>query len=305
MRLYSLPVAILFVATMAANLCSQIAKNSFVKKYPSAVDKYLFIAAGGAVSVAVILFLGKIESLSLFTLLTACGFGALTLIQSYFMLKALDCGSFAYTGVIISLSTVIPAFSGAIFWHEKLSALQITGIALLAACFVLCAGKDEEKKDGGVKWFIYVLVAFVATGLIGVMQKIHQTSEYADELNGFLTISFLISTLSAAICAVVAAVKSKSTVSDENVNADSGKKRSYSAVGILLIVLSGVGVALNNVINLYLSGKVDSAMFFPIVNGGGLVLVTISSVILYKEKLSKKQWAGVLIGIAAVIMLSL
>ena len=202
MWLYSLPVVALFVITMAANLISQITKNSFVKKYASAADKYLFIAFGGIVSVAVLFLFGGIKTLSPFTLLTACGFGALTLIQSYFMLRAYDSGSFAYTSVIVSLSTIIPAFSGAIFWNETLYPAQIAGIVLLVLCFALCVGKDKEKKQMSVKWLACVFLAFLSTGFIGVMQKVHQSSAYADELNGFLIISFLISVLAAGICAV-------------------------------------------------------------------------------------------------------
>ena len=301
MWLYSLPVVALFVITMAANLISQITKNSFVKKYASAADKYLFIAFGGIVSVAVLFLFGGIKTLSPFTVLTACGFGALTLIQSYFMLRAYDSGSFAYTSVIVSLSTIIPAFSGAIFWNETLYLTQIAGIVLLVLCFALCVGKDKEKKQMSVKWLACVFLAFLSTGFIGVMQKVHQSSAYADELNGFLIISFLISALAAEICAVLA-LKRKKT--EQNDNAD-GEEKPAKGVGYFLpIVLSGVGVALNNVINLYLSGKVDSAVFFPIVNGGGLILVTLCAVVLYREKLSVKQWAGIIVGIISVVLLS-
>ena len=55
--------------------------------------------------------------------------------------------------------------------------------------------------------------------------------------------------------------------------------------------------------NLYLSGVMDSAVFFPIVNGGGFVLATIAAVLLFKEKLSTKQWIGVVLGIASVVFL--
>ncbi len=294
-------MVVLFVITMAANLTSQITKNSFVKKYASAADKYLFIAFGGLVSVAVLFLFGGIKTLSLFTFLTACGFGALTLIQSYFMLRAYDSGSFAYTSVIVSLSTIIPAFSGAIFWNETLYPAQIAGIVLLVLCFVLCVGKDKEKKQMSVKWLIYVFLAFLSTGFIGVMQKVHQSSAYAGELNGFLIISFLISALAAGICAVIAV---KRGAEKQKAPKDNGEKPAKGFVYPLLIVLSGVGVALNNVINLYLSGKVDSAVFFPIVNGGGLILVTLCAVVLYREKLSVKQWAGIAVGIISVVLLS-
>ena len=301
MWLYSLPLVALFVITMAANLTSQITKNSFVKKYASATDRYLFIAFGGIVSVAALFLSGGIKTLSPFTVLTACGFGALTLIQSYFMLRAYDSGSFAYTSVIVSLSTIIPAFSGAIFWNETLYPAQIAGIVLLVLCFALCVGKDKEKKQMSVKWLAYVFLAFLSTGFIGVMQKAHQSSAYADELNGFLIISFLISALAAGICAVIALKRKKN---EQNDNAD-GEEKPAKGVGYFLpIVLSGVGVALNNVINLYLSGKVDSAVFFPVVNGGGLILVTLCAVVLYREKLSVKQWAGIIVGIISVVLLS-
>ena len=69
------------------------------------------------------------------------------------------------------------------------------------------------------------------------------------------------------------------------------------------MVLSGVFVAINNKFNLYLSGVLDAAVFFPIVNGGGLVLTSVASVILFREKLSKKQWIGVIIGILSVILI--
>ena len=72
-------------------------------------------------------------------------------------------------------------------------------------------------------------------------------------------------------------------------------------LGIMLA--SGVCVAVNNKLNLYLSGVMDSAVFFPIVNGGGLVLTTLAAVLLFKEKLSTKQWIGVVIGIASVVFL--
>ena len=70
-----------------------------------------------------------------------------------------------------------------------------------------------------------------------------------------------------------------------------------------LFAAGGVGVALNNLINLYLSGVVASAVFFPIVNGGGLILITIASVVFFRERLTGRQWTGLGLGIAATLLL--
>ena len=69
------------------------------------------------------------------------------------------------------------------------------------------------------------------------------------------------------------------------------------------MVLCGVFSAINNKFNLYLSGVIDSAVFFPIVNGGGLILTTISAFILFKERCTKKQWGGLFFGILSVVFL--
>ena len=73
---------------------------------------------------------------------------------------------------------------------------------------------------------------------------------------------------------------------------------------MLVMMVSGACVAVNNKLNLYLSGVMDSAVFFPIVNGGGLVLTTVAAFLLFKEKLTKKQWVGLIVGICAVVFLA-
>ena len=70
-----------------------------------------------------------------------------------------------------------------------------------------------------------------------------------------------------------------------------------------LLVVAGIAIAFNNKLNLILSGIMDSAVFFPLVNGGGLVLTTVGGVIFFKEKLTVLQWIGVVVGIASVVLL--
>jgi drug/metabolite transporter (DMT)-like permease len=81
------------------------------------------------------------------------------------------------------------------------------------------------------------------------------------------------------------------------------KKKLLTTTPIIMMIVCGICIAVNNVLNLYLSGAMDSAVFFPIVNGGGLILTTLSALILFKEKLSVKRWIGIIFGIVAVILL--
>ena len=74
---------------------------------------------------------------------------------------------------------------------------------------------------------------------------------------------------------------------------------------LVLIVVAGAFASVNHKLNLYLSGVMSSAVFFPIVNGGGLVLATLAALVIFREKLTKKQWCGVTIGILSVLCLCL
>ena len=66
-----------------------------------------------------------------------------------------------------------------------------------------------------------------------------------------------------------------------------------------------VGILLGSFQSLYTyaSSIIDGTLLFPAYNGGATLLVTLSGVILFREKLSKRQLLGVLTGAAAIILM--
>ena len=255
--------------------------------------RYVYTAITSLVSAILLAVLGDLGSISLFTVLLGLAFGIVTALQSVFYLKAFEIGPFSYTTVIVTLSTIIPTLSGCIFWDEKISIPQIIGIILMVVCMILSVDFGTDRL-GSVRWLIYTLIAFLATGIIGVFQKWHQSTEYSSELDVFLVIAFAVSFLFSLGAAFVTG-GIRGTVRD--VGAELSAKR------LLLIVISGACVAVNNKINLYLSGVMDSAVFFPVVNGGGLLLNAIASVVVFREHLGVKKWVGIGIGILALLLL--
>ena len=122
------------------------------------------------------------------------------------------------------------------------------------------------------------------------MQRWHQSTEYKNELDEFLVIAFVISVIFSAL----------GMISNKTSDADSAKneklRRNVWVWLIIGMLVSGACIAANNKLNLYLSGVMDTAIFFPIVNGGGLVLTSLAAFIIFKEKLSLLQWIGLVIG---------
>ena len=80
-------------------------------------------------------------------------------------------------------------------------------------------------------------------------------------------------------------------------------RRDLAPFAIALMIVCGICAAANNKMNLYLSGVMSSAVFFPIVNGGGMILSAITSLFLFKEKFTAEKWIGISLGIVAVVLI--
>ena len=60
-----------------------------------------------------------------------------------------------------------------------------------------------------------------------------------------------------------------------------------------------------NTVNLFLVGVMPSIIFFPIANGGLLIMTMLAAVIFFKERLRLVQWLGILLGLGAMCMLGI
>ena len=289
---------ILLACSLIAVVLGTVIKKYYMRESVKGLTPvFLYNAITGLVSAIIIFFWGGIDKVSLFTLLLGIVFGLITTLQTITLLKAMEIGPMSYTTLINSFSTLIPTLSGALFFNEKIELVHIFGIILMIISFVLSVDKSKNNDSASIKWLIYSIIAFICTGGIGVMQKIHQSSDYKGELNAFLVLAFVVSFVFAIILTLLFSKKENNSILQKN---KSGK---VNYIILLVTVIAGACVAVNNKLNLYLSGVMDSAVFFPIVSGGGLVLTTISALIVFKEKLTKKQWAGIVIGILSVILL--
>ena len=283
---------VLLILSMSAALAGSIVRKIYTDKTAGSIRWiYLFNIVCSLLPCGILLVWDGLGNVSLFTVLLGSLFGLVTVAQTVFNLKALETGPMSYTTVICSFSTIISALSGAVFFGESLGATHIIGMVLMAASFLLAVNRQPGRKTAGIRWLVYCIITFVCTGGIGIMQKVHQSSVYREELNGFLVIAFAVSAV-ASVPLLLTAPKGGKTA---------GSKTAWLLAGCL--VLSGVCVALNNKWNLYLSGVMDSAVFFPIVNGGGLILSALAAVVFFREKPTKLQWLGILLGIASVIFL--
>lgn len=285
----------LLIITLLAALCVSVTRKHCMDKTlgkKSIIYFYNSICFGtAAIALATT---GGFATVSLFTIVLAVLFGIVTALAGISQSEALTCGPMSYTSVICSFATLISAMSGVLFYDEKVGFTHIVGIILMLVSFAFAAEKGENQKSANIKWLLLCITALVSVGLIGLLQKIHQESEFKAELNAFLVIAFGVST---AICLALAF-----TFRIKEKKADNSLKAFEKSI-IYIAIFAGMCSATNNRINLYLSGEMDSAVFFPIVNAGGLVLSILAAVLVFRERLSKKKMMGLILGILSVVVL--
>ncbi len=257
--------------------------NNVCKKHLHTNDHiYRFNMITYGVCILLLAFFVLNSGISLYTIALALVFGVFTALSNLYKMLSLSTGPMHITLLITTSSMIIPTMSG-IFFGEHFSMQKLIIVIVLIFFIYISLGKAEDTKINK-KWVIFCLLAFIFQGGIGVLQKIHQNSVYKDEANGFLLVAF--------ICSLIySRIRAKKSFKEVRF----GKKH------ILLAIVCGVCTYAMNILNLKLSGLLPSQLFFPLVNGSAIVLSSLFSVLIFKEKISRKQLVGLCGGILSLI----
>ncbi len=269
------------------SICSMVTQNSlfnYFSKKELKTDAHIHRFNGIVYVVCILLFgIGLVNNkVSVFTMLTGLLFGVVTALTNLYKMKALSSGTMHITLLITTSSMIIPTMSG-VFFGEHFSIQKLLLVFVLIGFIYLSLDKSESLKVNK-KWLFFCAAAFVLQGSIGVLQKIHQTSVYRAETSGFLFAGFICSFIYSSIMA-----------------RKGFKEVRFTKRHILVGIACGICTYTMNILNLKLSGLLPSQLFFPLVNGSSIVLSSLMSVVIFKEKISKKQLIGLCGGIISLI----
>ena len=215
------------------------------------------------------------------------GFAAAYIAATVGLIYALKLGSMAITALVNSYSLLIPTFYGIIFLRESVKVAGIIGIALLLVSLFLLGAK-KERATGGVKWLVFLVVAFVGNGMCSTVQKIQQIN-----MDGAYKSEFMIFALIAAFVVFAGFAFARGNV----------KNNLPPCAGFGS--LNGVFNGAVNFLVLILTGLIPNSVLFPCISAGGIVLSLFTALFLFKEKLSAFQIVGYALGLTSVILLNI
>lgn len=209
------------------------------------------------------------------------------------IINALRSGPVAQTSLIVQLSLIGTTVWGFIFWGAPLTPVVAVGIALVIAAICLCL--YEKKGDDGQKlslrWLVFVLMAFCGNAGCTIVQRTQQNAFGGRHGSMLMLFAMIFSSLAGLFYYL------KSNKSDS---------RAIVRGSWYLPVAAGLCNVLLNLFVILLAGtSLSPGLIYPVIGVGSIMVTTLFSVLIVKERLTAPQWVGIALGAAAVALLSL
>jgi|GEM_PF-1202600 len=229
------------------------------------------------------------KNCSVNTLILGALYGLFLISAQWMYTSAMNEADISVCSVVYSMGFIFPTFSGKLFYNETITIGQCVGLLFALAVVIFSNINFKEKgKKTKLSTTVKMLAAMVSSGMLGVLQKVQQMSEWKSERITFLLIAFSF----AAVISCSAFLFSKK---EERKN---GKANWFygSAIGVCFV--------LANLLNTYLSGKLESAVFFPIQNIGVVLLTIISGIVFFREKVTVKTSVLFLLSCVSILLIA-
>ena len=235
--------------------------------------------------------------------LFAAIYGVLYFAAIFCGLEAIELGSMSLSVLFTQCGFLIPTIFNAIYFNEPINALSVIGIVLIVVALVMTIDKSDKKFS--IKWLVFAVLSLICSGSIGIVQKFNNAYYPNANAGLFIDIAFFFALATCLLLLLFFYVKERKAApaSGSAVLKEDKQKQAVSKCAGL--VAYGVLTGVMNVFNTFLAGKLPSVVFFPVFNVGVIVLATLSSAIIFKEKLSKRQTASIATGSLAIVLIAL
>lgn len=219
----------------------------------------------------------------------AAAFAIFYCLSTVFTVLAVPIGPLSLTTLMISYSLLLPTFYGILFLDDKVTTGLVVGIVLLLISIFLSNGKIEGKGIS-VKWLVYAAIASVSNGMCSVMQKMEQVA-----FDGAFKNEFMIMALTIVMVVMILMIFLK----------ERKEIKFYVKSGWLICTACGVMNGMVNLLTMVVMGKMPLSVFYPVLSAGGLLATYLLSKFMYKEKLTKLQFAGLMVGMVSAVFLNI
>jgi len=288
MKYFLMAVSILF-SVINACLLRSFADKSKENKYSS----FTFNAGVSVVWIMILtlwLVISGDNKISTTAVIYGVIYGIILGMFLLFKMRATSEGPVSLTTLIGSCAFIIATGFSVVYAKESVSVFQMIGMVMLLASLVLCINPKKSGEKLTAKWFFNCFMFFVVGGLVGILYKLFGKSSAASQVNTMILVAAVVSGIFFITGAFIEAKKNKTNIQKPN------------KLTLIYMLFCGIAGCVYIRLNVSLSGIIPGAIFFPVSNGGMVILSTIIGKILFKEKLKPVQITGILIGLLAIVI---
>ena len=196
----------------------------------------------------------------------------------------------AITAVSSKVSVVIPVLIGVLLYaNETLNILKVVGLLLAILSFLLVFYKNNNIKINPRFMFLPVIL-FLANGFNDTIMAYSQRQHAGESTIVFISCVFLTSMIIGLVMLIIRLIFYKEKI-------------------LLRNILAGIILGIFNFLSTYYFfkgvAKIESAVFFPVLNTGIVALSALSGILFFKEKFNLINWIGIITAIATIILIAI
>lgn len=192
--------------------------------------------------------------------------------------------------VASKMSLVIPILFGIFYFKEEISYIKVIGICIALIAVYFTTKKNENSVE--VSSFFYPVMLFLGSGIIDTSMNFFQEKWVStEEIGLFSSIIFLIAFFIGLLIITYQIIQKKF------------KFEFKSFIGGLLLGIPNY-YSLYFLIRALQNETYESATLFTIINIGVILVTTLFGLLLFKEKLHKHNYIGIILAILALFLVT-
>ena len=211
----------------------------------------------------------------------------------FLYMKAMEHGPLGLSFLFFSAGMIWPILFGVLAYREQVPPHKAAGLLLLFAAFYFTTREPNADGQLNRKWAVYILSGMFCNGAIGVSQKLFRAVAPNEAVNEFLFLAFAQAAVIAFVIGMVWILIKKETLAG------------FKHLNFVWVVLgAAISTAGGNFAIIALSLLISALVQFPVMNGALAIASIIISRIVFKETITKNHMRAIIIGIAAVVIIS-
>lgn len=239
----------------------------------------------------------KFPSLKVFIL--SIIFGIFFVITIYYYNKCMSLGPVSMSTMFLSMGLVISVVFSVLYLKEEITTVKVIGFILVLSVIVISTDFKEGK--GNKKFFINSVLLMIFNGILGVLQTLSISVALKTDEGYFTTFGYLTASIFAFLFYIIKCFKEEKNNFAKLSKFFLFRKKEYYICSLIAGGASGLGV---NIV-FHTLPYVPNGIAHSISNGSLVLFSTILSIIIFKEKLNKRNILILITGSLAIILLSM